>query len=786
MKKIRELRLSVKLPAVFLGMAFLLTVSLVSISLVNFQREALRNAHERLAAVANQRADIVEKWFNGMETDVALIANQPFTAQALTGFTFAWSLIGGAPSEELQEAYVTQNPNPDGSRHLLDRGAAGSIYDTRHAQIHPAFREIVTQKGYYDILLINTNGDIVYSVHKQADFATNLLTGPYKNSILAVLFQRTIESEAGTIHFADFSEYAPKSGVAAGFMAAPIFGEAGEVVGIIAFEKPASALNEIAIDDAGLGQTGEAIIVAADKTTRNAARNRDDYQAMEPIPQGHWLHTASSEQDAAYSDVVGLRGAPALAHITSIDIGGVDWQVAIEQSRSEILGPLKQLTTKLLLTSLVLATIIALLGWAYARSITKPLTRIRETMIRVADGDLETEVLDATRRDEIGDMGKALVEFRSSLAAARKIEVENKEQQRQQDHVVATLSESLIDLSKGDFSKPIEQPFSLAHERLRNDFNSTLATLSATLNQIVDAAASIQSGSADISDASNDLSHRTENQAATLEQTAAALNELTASVDSAAQGAQSVDDTVKQAQDEAHRSSEVVKRAVSAMTEIETSSNHISQIIGVIDDIAFQTNLLALNAGVEAARAGSAGKGFAVVASEVRALAMRSSDAASEIKKLIEGSEKQVEKGVELVGNAGDALSSIVSRVTHISKLITDIATSAAEQSTGLAAINVGMTQLDQVTQQNAAMVQQSTAANELLKEDALKLRALVEQFSCDNAHSENPSECEEPNRKAISHTAHGDALTDEKSFRPMPMASVGGSDNQAGIWKDF
>ncbi|KIC35150.1 methyl-accepting chemotaxis protein, partial [Leisingera sp. ANG-M7] len=243
-----------------------------------------------------------------------------------------------------------------------------------------------------------------------------------------------------------------------------------------------------------------------------------------------------------------------------------------------------------------------------------------------------------------------------------------------------------------------------------------------TVEQVIAAAASIRNGASEISQASDDLSHRTESQAATLEQTAAALDELTASVKSAAEGARSVEATMEDAKQEARNSGEVVQSAVSAMTEIEESSNKISQIISVIDDIAFQTNLLALNAGVEAARAGEAGRGFAVVASEVRALAQRSSDAAMEIKTLISDSSGQVARGVDLVGKAGDALQSIVSQVTHISQLVSGIAEGAAEQSTGLNEINTGVTQLDQVTQQNAAMVEEATAAGHMLKTDAGKL----------------------------------------------------------------
>ncbi|MGR3620733.1 methyl-accepting chemotaxis protein, partial [Pseudophaeobacter sp.] len=233
---------------------------------------------------------------------------------------------------------------------------------------------------------------------------------------------------------------------------------------------------------------------------------------------------------------------------------------------------------------------------------------------------------------------------------------------------------------------------------------------------------------------------------------------------------------------------EVVQSAVSAMTEIEASSNHIGQIISVIDDIAFQTNLLALNAGVEAARAGEAGKGFAVVASEVRALAQRSSDAAMEIKTLIGDSSKQVARGVDLVGNAGDALASITGQVSHISKLVSGIAEGAVEQSTGLGEINTGVTQLDQVTQQNAAMVEQSTAAGQLLSTDSSKLAELIAVFKLEGggAVTQMPKAPAAMPAASAAPSAHGNDDWDLDAVQPAPAAVSSHGNTAKDMWQDF
>jgi len=397
----------------------------------------------------------------------------------------------------------------------------------------------------------------------------------------------------------------------------------------------------------------------------------------------------------------------------------------------------------------------------------------------LADGNDAVEISGQERGDEVGEMARALDIFRDALVEMKEME-KQKAEGRDADlaAMVAKLSSRLSALSQGKLEVQIQEGFPEGYEQLREDFNKTCSTLQEIVEQVVETSNSMRSGADEISQASDDLSQRTESQAATLEETAAALDELTASVRSAAEGARSVEVTMGEAGSEAERSGEVVQSAVTAMTEIEESSRHISQIISVIDDIAFQTNLLSLNAGVEAARAGEAGRGFAVVASEVRALAQRSADAALEIKTLIGDSSRQVERGVALVANGGTALQSIVGQVSHITTLVSDIAEGAAEQSLGLNEINTGMTQLDQVTQQNAAMVEEVTAAGHLLKSDASKLTDLMAHFDISGGGHAAPA--------AVAPSAHGGGQDADWSMDAavVPMAATG-TEGRAN-WEDF
>ncbi len=295
--------------------------------------------------------------------------------------------------------------------------------------------------------------------------------------------------------------------------------------------------------------------------------------------------------------------------------------------------------------------------------------------------------------------------------------------------VVAAIGGGLEALALGDVSHRLHEAFAAEYEALRGNFNAAMEQLEDLLRGVVSNTNSIKSGSEEITIASDHLSRRTEQQAATLEQAAAALSEITNTVRKTADGAERAREIVLRAKQDADRSGAIVKQAMTAMGSIEGSSRQVGQIIGVINEIAFQTNLLALNAGVEAARAGDAGRGFAVVASEVRALAQRSADAAREIKELIAASTEQVNAGVKLVGETGEVLTRIVSEVLDVNTAVGAIAASVHEQSVALVEVNSAVNQMDQATQQNAAMVEETTAASHCLASQAEELARMTGRF---------------------------------------------------------
>jgi methyl-accepting chemotaxis protein len=482
-----------------------------------------------------------------------------------------------------------------------------------------------------------------------------------------------------------------------------------------------------ASDIAALASDGDSLISVCAATVTDALAGKTDTAQTEYLANCSPLFAPLTQRMTAVST--------ALFKHTTAKVGslaGSTWTVIV-------------LTYVFLLAGLA----IVLTGGFFAiRSwVVQPVKTLQGTMDRLAAGDYSPEIPGRARGDEIGAMARTVEVFKQSgiekgrmetlAASARsqadaeraRAEAERAAAAAAQAAVVDQLAAGLARLSDGDLVYRLSTQFSAEYEQLRRDFNVAVEKLQDTMKAIAGNTQGVRAGAGEITQASDDLSRRTEQQAASLEQTAAALDEITATVQRTAAAAREASELAATAKTDAEHSGEVVRKTVGAMSGIETSSKQIGNIIGVIDEIAFQTNLLALNAGVEAARAGDAGRGFAVVATEVRSLAQRSADAAKEIKALISASARQVDAGVGLVGETGKALTRIADQVAKLNTLIGEIAASAQEQATGLGEVNTAVNQMDQVTQQNAAMVEQATAASHSLATEAEELARLVGQF---------------------------------------------------------
>jgi len=520
--------------------------------------------------------------------------------------------------------------------------------------------------------------------------------------------------------------------------------------------------------------------------------------------------------DAGADQVKAVLGGGAAVQIKGIEAGDVamlrivrpiampelntTWALVMDVPVAAITGPADRLARILFIGGLLITVaVLAALFFASATLVKAPLAGLTRSVATLSAGRYDQAVPGIAGGDEIGAIARALDGFRHDLADGQRRRAEQESERavaeaerlrheqeaaafaQAQARAVSALGEGMEKLADGDLIwRMREDQFAADARKMPSDFNAAVESLQATMSGILNAARSIRAGCAEISKASDDLAQRTERGAAGLEQTAAALDQITATVRRSSEGAERARQVTESAKTNAQRSGVVVKEAVEAMGGIERSSQEITQIIGVIDEIAFQTNLLALNAGVEAARAGEAGRGFAVVAQEVRALAQRSADAAKQIKTLIRTSTDQVGRGVRLVGETGETLDQILGQVAEINDLVGEIAASSKEQAVGLAEVNQAVNQMDQVTQQNAAMVEQSTAASHALSSEAAELERLVSRFKV-GAEVQNlrtrdaPRPAAAPTRESFRqrYVAGNTALKVEPSSRP-------------GDWEEF
>lgn len=527
------------------------------------------------------------------------------------------------------------------------------------------------------------------------------------------------------------------------------------IVGAIISKQPLSAekLAEVAVQDARVFLAWDVIsqIVASD-TTPAAIRD------LHKVAQNTYFSGAYAEQKAVAikrfqsgqpfdMNVDEWRKAAGPAQASLADIASASLKEMTAITAANNATSLQSILVYGVATLLALALSIVGFSTIIFR-IANPITALTGAMRKLAAGDLSVAIAGAARKDEIGDMARAVEVFREASVHNRELEAEavrsrevaeaeriafqkraESEAETRLTQATSGLATGLRRLAAGDLQCEIDEVFSEQFEALRHDFNSSVRHLREALEGVAKSALTVRSGSGEISSASDQLAKRTEQQAASLEETAAALEEVTTNVKQTSERAAEAREMVRHASTRAGTSSSVVANAINAMGKIETASAQIGQIIGVINDIAFQTNLLALNAGVEAARAGEAGKGFAVVAQEVRELAQRSANAAKEIRTLIGNSEVAVTQGVTLVNDTGNGLKEIADLVAAINQHMDAIAVGAREQASGLTEINTSVNHMDQVTQQNAAMVEEMNAAGAGLADESARLSSLLSRF---------------------------------------------------------
>lgn len=729
--KASSVSLKLKLPVlmVVLTVAFVITVSFLIYTMA--ERSIRENVASAQASKAQAGAQALSFSIGAAQRDVVNLAAQPTTFRAINNFE---RVIGMIEDDDqigyLKKHFVTENPNTEQRADLVDPGD-GSYYSQSHVTYHPTFVQTSELNGYSDIYLISPTGLVLYSIHKQGDFAENITGAVLADTALSRVAQGALAAEPGAVVVEDFSPYAP-AGSNTAFLASPVLSKRGDTVGVIAV-RIGTELVQSALT-ANLADTAHEniFLVSPDGLARSPSVVEGAFEMLTELPDAPHIAAARDQVAGQFEDVVTAAGQRATAVVIPLNLAGFNWSLIMETDSDTAFAMVYRIRWMVL--SLIGASFVVsiIVSWAAANRVTRPIHHLRDVTNALANKDYDIDIPGRTRGDEFGDLARSLDTFRDKLTSADEASSREEDSRKQTNLVVDEMSHALSELQEGNLVCEINTAFSPHYEDLRKNYNRSLENLRRSLREVVEAAHHVDRFSQEQRAAANDMAERTESQGSTLEKTASAMQDLTQRLRDTAEKATEVDSTMRVTRREAEQSNEVVRSAVAAMDQIQQASAEISKFINLIDDIAFQTNLLALNAGVEAARAGEAGAGFAVVASEVRNLARRASEAAGEIQALTSASEEHVANGVSMVDRAGDALTSIIQQVTAVSDLISEIAGGVQHQSQGLEDINAAMRELDAVTQQNTAMAEEASASSQLLQSEANTLSQVTSRFQID------------------------------------------------------
>ncbi len=965
-----KLKVKTKIPLSIVGFAMLvgIGIGIASYATVSYEIDLL--AKTRLQALAENREIQLEEYLHSIEKDLKVIASNPFTASAIKEFSAAWQNIEGNKTDSLKTAYIKNNPNKLGEKHLLDRGQEDTLYNITHGKYHIWFRELLTERGYYDIFLFDLQGNLIYTVFKEEDYATNFKKGggQWADTDLGNAFRTAAAGKKGSISFFDFKPYAPSNGVPASFISTPVF-QNGQKIGVLVYQMPIDNINKIMGDAHGLGKTGETVIIGSDFLMRNNSRFSKENDILKTKIQTHSVKAALNGHEE-FSIASDYRNTKLLEVGAPLNFHGTKWAILAVQSVDEITEALAHARNIMLVTGLLVLAIAAIGGYFLALTLSRPLAGIVDAMNGLAQDNTNVKIDDRPREDEIGDMSRALVIFKNNAIERQKLEEERRladdrekraaEEKRRHEQQLAIVDkvksvaqqcargnftnrvptegldgfllelaesinminevserglneirQSVSAIARGDLSQTINGSYEGMFDEIKQAFNTTLSQLNAIIGDVTEASLEASQGqfsnrislegkegfildlaksinaineisdrglneirasvtaiargdltqnitgnyqgmfdeikqsfnntleqlseimhdatalsvaasrgdfsnkiniagkqgfmlelanginqtnevshkglsevesiikavskgdltqkvsgnyegmfdeiktslnntidvlstiseqikvsSNDVSSASKeiasgtvDLSQRTEEQASALQETSASMEQMSSTVERNSTNAVEANKLASTTKDEAEKGGRVVGNAVEAMDRIENSSSKIADITNVIDEIAFQINLLALNAAVEAARAGEAGKGFEVVAAEVRKLAQRSANAAKDIEQLIEASGNEVKQGAQLVKETGKSLETMVGSVTKLADIVKEISEASLEQSGGINQINKAISDMDSMTQQNSALVEENSAAASSLQTRAEDMQDRISFF---------------------------------------------------------
>jgi methyl-accepting chemotaxis protein len=699
------MKLALKMPVTLTGLITAAVAAVGVISVMLAQSALREDAEGKLRALADARQAALASYLETIGEDLALTAENEVTVKAMSEFARTYEPLGGGGAA--RRLYVDENPNK-GKLWDLMQAPDGSEYSAVHAAYHPWFKQFAERRGYYDVFLISTKGDIVYSYTKEPDFGTNLAAGPWKDSDLAKAW-RTISDGKGQRAFTDFATYAPSNGVPASFIAEPIM-QGAQIVGVLAFQMPIGRINAVMQRAEGMGESGETYIVGGDYLMRSDSRF---LKQGETSILKQEVRTPTVEAGLAgrkgVEEVKDYRGIWVLSAYLPIEFEGVKWVVMGEIDSDEVFAAAATTRNIIALVGVIALIISVIVGFFGVRSITRPLARLTESMRTMSDGNYDIQVPATERVDELGEMAKAADFFRGKLIEGRSL-------------AAAQAAEQARQIERG---KKMEE---------------TVAAFDKMIGEVV---GTVTSSATELQATAQTLSATAEETSRQATAVAAASEQTTQNVQTVASATEELSSSIREIGNQVTESSRIVGDAVSQAQDtnakvkgLADAAQRIGDVVTLINEIASQTNLLALNATIEAARAGEAGKGFAVVASEVKNLATQTAKATEEIA----GQVKAIQDSTESAAEAIQAITQTINRVNEISTAIAsaveeqgaatqEISRNVQEASTGTAEVSSNITGVTMASQQTSAGSTQVLSAASELAMNGARLKKEVDSF---------------------------------------------------------
>lgn len=710
MLNLNRLRIATKLPLMVTGSALILAIGL-GITTLTMNSEG---ATASLNGILHARKESLTNYLVSIQQDLNTVSTNPFTHAALSEYKAAWAELGDRQTEKLQKLYIEENPNPTGQKENLDYAPDGSSYSAVHKKYHKWFRHFLRERGYYDIFLFDLDGNLLYTVFKELDYATNLNSGRWKDSDLGNVFRAARDMNSpGEQSFFDFKAYAPSNDAPASFIATPIFDESGQKVGVLAFQMPVDAINAVMAPRAGLGETGETLIVGSDYYLRNDSSFSKDNDILAVQLKSAAVDAAIRGEDySALSEE--YRGVELQTVSTPFEFAGTKWALVAVQSVEELSAAAIALRNAILMVSAIMLVLIGGMAFLMARSITRPMSQTADEMRRLADGDVSIDIVHAQRHDELGDMSRAVQVFKDNAIERMRLESEQKKEQAARE----ARQQRVDELING----------------FRGRAQELLQAVSANMNQMQSTAQALGEIAENSAKRATDTAASSEEASTNVQTVASAAEELAASIEEISRKVSDTTTIVGEATEAARTTNEKV-------SGLDSAAQKIGDVVSLIQDIAEQTNLLALNATIEAARAGEAGKGFAVVASEVKSLATQTARATEEISQqiaaiqaatsdtvsAIDGISKTMEEVNQYTAMIAAAVEEQGSATSEISRNVTEAADGTRFVAENMAAMNTAASD----TNRSADEAQQAAESAVAQTDD---LRRTIDSFLQDVA----------------------------------------------------